>query len=82
MPDTEVTIEYLVPVYVVVRNEGDGEGPQIVKVVVNDETEFADGKGYTPNGEPLPVDDPVVIEARELIERDPSAIWPGWEFGW
>lgn len=79
---TEVTIQYLIPIYVVVRNEGDGEGPQIVKIVVDDKAEFKDGKGYTPNGDPLPAADPIVDEARRLIETDRSAVWPGWEFGW
>ncbi len=79
--DTEVTIEYMIPLYVVVRRDEEG-GLHIAKVVVYDEATLENGKGYTPDGTPLPDDDPLVVEARQLIERDPTAIWPGWEFGW
>ncbi len=81
MPDTEVTIQYMVPLYVVVRHD-DERGLHIAKVVVDDEATLADGEGYTPDGAPMPDADPRVIEAKKLIEDDPSATWPGWEFGW
>jgi hypothetical protein len=81
MPDTEVTMQYLVPLFIVVhRNEQ--HGLHIAKVVVYDEATLENGEGYTPDGTPLPDDDPLVVEARCLIERDATAIWPGWEFGW
>jgi hypothetical protein len=81
MPDFEVTIEYVIPLFVMVRRD-EKRGLHIAKVVVYDEATLENGKGYTPDGAPLPPDDPLVVEARQLIEHDPSAIWPGWEFGW
>ena len=50
---TEVTIEYLIPLYIVVRNEGDGA--RITKVVVDDEVELSAPSAYegayTPEGD-------------------------------
>ena len=81
---TEVTIEYLIPLYIVVRNEGDG--PRIAKVIVDDEADLsapsANEGAYTPEGDRLEPFNAVVGEARQLIECDGSAEWPGWEFGW
>ena len=78
---TKVHLAYLVPVYVVVRNDDDG--PQITKVVVGDEADLNRGDAYDANGEPLPHNDPSVIEAKTLVEIHPSqADWPAWEFGW
>ena len=78
---TEVHLAYMVPVYVVVRNGGDG--PRITKVVVDDEADLNRGEAYDANGEPLLHDDPAVIEAKTLVEIHPSqADWPAWEFGW
>jgi hypothetical protein len=81
MPGTEVTIEYMIPLFVVVRRD-EARGLHIAKVVVYDEATLENGEGYTPDGAALPDDDPLVVEARQLIEGDASAIWPGWEFGW
>jgi len=79
-------IQYLIPLYVVVRNEGDGEGPRITKVVVDDEADLSSPSAYegayTPEGDRLEPFDAVVGEARYLIECDGSAEWPAWEFGW
>jgi hypothetical protein len=82
---TEVTIEYLLPVYIVVRQDEEIYGDNdlhIDKVVVDDEAELRDGKGFTSDGQPLPSNDPEVVAAIELIEGDKSAEWPAWEFGW
>ena len=82
---TEVTIEYLLPVYIVVRRDEEIYGDsdlQIAKVVVDDEAELTNGKGFSPDGHPLNRDDPEVAAAVELIETDKSAEWPAWEFGW
>lgn len=82
---TEVTIEYRVPLFVIVTRNKEIYGDDdlhVHKVVVYDEAELADGKGYDPEGTPLADDDPLVIEARQLIERDRSTEWPAWEFGW
>jgi hypothetical protein len=71
----------MVPVYVVVCNDGDG--PQITKVVVDDEADLNRGEAFDANGEPLPHDDPSVIEAKTLVEIHPGqADWPAREFGW
>jgi hypothetical protein len=74
---TEVTIQYLIPLYVVVRNEGDGEGPQIAKVVIDDEADLSAPSAYegayTSEGDRLGPLDAVVGEARHLIECDGSA---------
>ena len=78
---TEVHLAYMVPVYVVVCNDGDG--PRITKVVVDDEADLNRGEACDANGEKLPHDDPVVVEAKTLVEIHPSqADWPAWEFGW
>ena len=77
---TEVTIEYLLPVYIVVRRDEELYGDSdlhIAKVVVDDEAELKDGSGFSSNGDPLNRDDPDVIAAVELIEGDKSAEWPG-----
>jgi hypothetical protein len=82
---TEVTIEYLLPVYIVVRRDEEIYGDNdlhIDKVVVDDEAKLQDGKGFTSDGQPLPSNDPEVVAAIELIEGDKSAEWPAWEFGW
>ena len=82
---TEVTIEYLIPVYIVVRRDQELYGDSdlhIAKVIVDDEAELANGKGFSPDGRPLNRDDPEVAVAVELIETDKSAEWPAWEFGW
>jgi hypothetical protein len=81
---TEVTIAYLIPLYVVVRNDGDGA--QIAKVVVDDEADLSASSAYegayTPEGDRLEPFNAVTGEARRLIECDGSAEWPAWEFGW
>ena len=81
---TEATIEYLIPLYIVVRNDGDGA--QITKVVVDDEADLSAPSAYegayTPEGDKLDDFNTVVGEARHLIECDGSTEWPGWEFGW
>ena len=82
---TELTIEYLLPVYIVVRRDEELYGDSdlhIAKVVVDDEAELEDGRGFSSNGDPLNRDDPEVAAAVELIETDKSAEWPAWEFGW
>ena len=82
---TEITIEYLLPVYIVVRRDEELYGDSdlhIAKVVVDDEAELEDGRGFSSNGDPLNRDDPEVAAAVELIETDKSAEWPAWEFGW
>ena len=82
---TEVTIEYLLPVYIVVRRDEEIYGDSdllIAKVVVDDEAELANGKGFSPEGHPLSPDDPNVVAGIELIEANKSAEWPAWEFGW
>ena len=82
---TEVTIQHLIPLYVVVRNEGD-DGLRIAKVVIDDEADLsappAYQAAYTPDGDRLDDFNAVVGDARHLIERDGSADWPAWEFGW
>ena len=81
---TEVTIEYLIPLYIVVRNDGDGA--RITKIIVDEEADLsapaAYQGAYTPEGDRLEPFDAVVGEARHLIECDSSAEWPAWEFGW
>jgi hypothetical protein len=82
---TEVTIEYLLPVYIVVRRDEEIYGDNdlhIDKVVVDDEAKLQDGNGFTSDGQPLPSNYPDVVAAIELIEGDKSAEWPAWEFGW
>ena len=82
---TEVTIEYLLPVYIVVRRDEELYGDSdlhIAKVVVDDEAELENGRGFSSDGQPLSRDDPKAVAAMELIEGDKSAGWPGWEFGW
>ena len=82
---TEVTIEYLLPVYIVVRRDEELYGDSdlhIAKVVDDDEAELKEGSGFSPDGRPLSRDDPDVAAAKELIEADKSVEWPAWEFGW
>ena len=82
---TEVTIEYLLPVYIVVRRDEEIYGDSdlhIAKVVVDDEAELENGRGFSPDGQALSRDDPKAVAAMELIEADKSAEWPAWEFGW
>ena len=81
---SEVTIEYSIPLYVVRRDEelyGDSN-LHVARVVVDDEAELSDGKGFTSDGTPLKCDDPDVTAAMELIETDRSVEWPAWESGW
>jgi len=50
---TEVTIEYLLSVYIVVRRDEELYGDSdlhIAKVVVDDEAELEDGRGFSPDG--------------------------------
>src|SRR5438477_452560 len=54
----------------------------IAKVVVDDEAELENGRGFSPDGQALSRDDPKAVAAMELIEADKSAEWPAWEFGW
>jgi hypothetical protein len=78
---TEVHLPYLVPVCVVVSNDGDG--PRIARVVVNDKADLNRGEAYTTAGEPLSHSDPAIVEAKHLVELHPGeADWPAWEFGW
>ncbi|HEV8029656.1 MAG TPA: hypothetical protein VGP42_01425 [Stellaceae bacterium] len=78
---TEVHLPYLVPVCVVVSNDGDG--PRIARVVVNDKADLNRGEAYTAAGEPLSHSDPAIVEAKHLVELHPGeADWPAWEFGW
>ena len=80
---TEVTIEYLV--YIVVSRDEEIYGDSdlhIAKVVVDDEAELENGRGFSPDGQALSRDDPKAVAAMELIEADKSAEWPAWEFGW
>ena len=82
---SEVTIEYSIPLYVVVRRDEELYGDSnlhIARVVVDDEAELSDGKGFTSDGTPLNSDDAEVAAAMELIETDRSVEWPAWEFGW
>jgi hypothetical protein len=83
---TEVPIQHLIPLYVVVHNEGDGEGPASAKIVVDDEAALSAPSAYkgayTPECDRLEPFDAVVGQARHLIECDGSAEWPAWEFGW
>jgi hypothetical protein len=78
---TEITIEYLIPLYITVRNDGDG--PRITKVVVDGEADLsvpsAYEGAYTPEGDRLDDFNSVVGEARHLIECDSPAEWPAWE---
>jgi hypothetical protein len=77
----EVHLTYLVPVCVVVHN--DGAGPRISRVLVNDAEELKSGEAYSADGEMLRYDDPTVIEAKNLVElHAQQAKWPAWEFGW
>lgn len=80
---TEVVLTYMVPVFVVVRNEGDNQGPYIKKVVVYDETDcFGEDPTHRHNQlDELPPDDPAAIEAVNLI-KDGLCEWPSWQFGW
>jgi hypothetical protein len=47
----------LIPLYVVVRNDGDGDGPRITKVIVDDEADLSTPSAYegayTPEGDKL-----------------------------
>src|SRR5260370_42054607 len=68
---TEVTIEYRIPIYIVVRRDEEIYGDNdlhIDKVVVDDEAKLQDGKGFTSDGQPLPTNDLEVVAAIELIE--------------
>jgi hypothetical protein len=76
MPEIEVTIQYMIRLFVALRREKKN-GLHIAKVVVYDEATLDNGEGFTPDGDPLRDDDPLVVAARQLIERDASAIWPG-----
>ncbi len=84
----EVVIEYRVPVYVVVRDDHDGSGPAIRRVVVNDEVDLIAGKIFVEDAEqgpvfvPLSSYDQFMKAARRLVEEDNGAEWPAWEFGW
>ena len=75
----EVTLQYMIPLYVVVRDYGNGM--RITKVVVDDDADLEDSEAFDPSGRPLSEDDPLVISARDLVELGPAA-WPAWEFGW
>ena len=82
---TEITIEYLLPDYIVVRRDQELYGDSdlhIAKVVVDDEAELESGRAFSPDGRALNRDDPKAVAAMELIEGDKSAEWPGWDFGW
>ena len=75
----EVTLQYMIPLYVVVRDDGSGMG--IAKVIVDDEADLENSEAFDPSGRPLSEHDPLVISARDLVELGPAA-WPAWEFGW
>ncbi len=83
---TEVVITYLIPVYVVVSN--DGSGPSVTRVAVDDGVSFDLGNrkcARNDRGELLPLGDRDVMEAIELIEKPRPQFeveWPAWEFGW
>lgn len=86
---TEVVLTYLLPVYVVVRNEGGGA--YVEKVVVDDEASFDEGsrrKARNDSGAILDRVLPAVAEAIALVEPShpdhpaAAADWPSWEFGW
>jgi hypothetical protein len=88
---TEVVLTYHLPVYVVVRNDGDGQGAYVTKVVVDDEASFdmhSRKCARNDSGRLLPLGDRAVVEAIALIEPthpdhpDEEREWPGWEFGW
>ena len=68
---TEVVLTYRVPVYVVVRDDDDGAGPQVDKVVVDDEVSFDDGNrdvARNDSGEVIPNDDPAVAVAIAIVQ--------------
>jgi hypothetical protein len=85
---TEVVLTYLIPVYVVVRNDGDGKGPRVDKVVVDDEASFDLGNrkcARVDSGRLLPMGDPAVVEAIGVVEKPRPQFeveWPAWGFGW
>ena len=59
---TEVMIEYLVPVYIVVRRDDElyGDSDQhIARVVIDDEAELTRGSGFSSDGHPLDRDAPM-----------------------
>jgi hypothetical protein len=57
---TEVTIQHLIPLYVVIRNDGDG--PRITKVIVDDEADLS---------APLPMRAPI---RRKATGSNPSML--------
>jgi hypothetical protein len=81
---TEVILTYHVPIYVVVRNDRDGTGPHVTKVVVDDECNFDNENrrcARNDQGALLPMGNRAVAAAINLIENGNSE-WPSWEFGW
>jgi hypothetical protein len=80
---TEVILTYRVPVYVVVRDGDDGAGPQVDKVVVDDEVSFDGNRDVARNdsGEVIPNDDPAVAAAMAIVQTGDER-WPSWGFGW
>ena len=78
---TKIVVEYYIPIFVVVSDDGDGEGPYISKVVVYDEHELTNGKAYDSDGNALDASDEAGKAAIAFVEN-PENEWPGWQFGW
>ena len=77
---TSATIEYNVPVCIVVDPDDEGN-KEIAKGVIIDEVEFRGHRrvaAWTEDGDELPMDDDDVKAAVKFIEEEDGGDWPTW----
>lgn len=80
----ERVLEYSVPLFVVVRDDGEGKY-HVAKVVVYDEATLSDPKVFNGDGQPVPAH--IVRRSKRLAEimaevTSGTEEFPSWEFGW